>query len=244
MAYPRLPGAEAAQQASQAAMLPWIFSVFLIAYAVAASTLALHPPPAIAKSKGLAWRLEDNWAQAEVHVQRRGQPEQPCAWKKGDGLFQCAEDSYAFVSPYAGYAAGQAQTCTWLHPLPGGATTILRWPKTTIGNHLQMRLALLDEVGPGTPVQLKAFVDNRQVVAVSATEGRELGFAQADLPTGPATSEFRLEIQAADNAWRLACAQVWMTGERALGHATPGATDKAVPAAGNPPRDPVTRRVP
>lgn len=183
-------------------------------YALAACVLALSPPrdPPLPA----AFRLDDRLPQAKVTVRVPGQPERPCTWLPGDRVFSCAADSYAFVGPYAGFADGRALRCTWLHPQPGGATTILRWHDVALGDRVQARLALLDEVGPGAEVRVKVLASDQLVGTLTSTESREPALLDAPVPPGPSRGELRLELTAADHAWRLACVDLLMAGIRSV----------------------------
>jgi hypothetical protein len=186
----------------------------LAVYAFAATSLAVTPLRDPSPPRGFL--LDDKLAQAQVSVRAPGLPERPCTWHPGDHLFSCAQDSYAFVGPYAGYANGRAVRCTWLHPQPGGATTILRWKDVALGNHVDARLALLDEVGPGAEVRVRLLATDQPIGTLTATESREPGTLDAAVPPGPARGELRLELTAADHAWRLACVDLLMSGVRTV----------------------------
>jgi hypothetical protein len=150
---------------------------------------------------------------AQVGV-RRGLDEQPCAWSAAERSFRCNPESYAFVGPYAGWASGRARACTWLHPLPGGATTVLRWADVVWRGRLQVELALLDDVGPGAEVHLQIWAGEQRIAEAQVASGREPFTLDqpVQLPTA-SHGPLRLEVEARDHAWRLACAQVRIVPE-------------------------------
>lgn len=172
-------------------------------------------PPTVNPTLAAAplFSLERDLPRAQVGV-RRGVDEQPCAWSATERSFRCGGESFAFVGPYAGWARGASQACTWLHPLPGGATTVLRWTDVPWRGQLQVELSLLDDVGPGAEVHLRLWAGEQALGDVQVASGREVGVLtqSLQLPQG-GHGPLRLEVTAHDHGWRLACAQVRLMPE-------------------------------
>lgn len=197
-------------------------ALLLLAYAVAAVALVGSAPAEPEAQRG--FHLDAALGAARATVRTPGQPERPCVWHPGDALFSCADDAYAFIGPYAGFVAGRAVRCTWLHPLPGGATTLLRWPDLALGDRVEGRVWLMEDVGPGAEVRVQVFAGGQPLGTMTTAESREPGILEAGVPPGPARGELRLELTASDHAWRLACLDLLMTGTR------------GAPRAATPPR--------
>ncbi len=189
-----------------------LLAVLLLAYAVAAVALGRSKPVQPEPARG--FRLDAALSKARASVRTPGQPERACVWHPGDRLFSCADDAYAFIGPYAGFVAGKAVRCTWLHPLPGGSTTLLRWPDLALGDHVEGRVSLMEDVGPGAEVRVQVFAGDHPLGTMTTAESREPGHLEAEVPPGPARGELRLELTASDHAWRLACVDLLMTGAR------------------------------
>jgi len=189
-----------------------LLAVLLLTYAVAAFALAWSRPAEPQSARG--FYLDTALSRARASVRAPGQAERPCVWNARDKRFSCADDAYAFIGPYAGFAAGKAVRCTWLHPLPGGATTILRWSDLALGDRVEGRVSLMEEVGMGAEVRVQIFADAQALGTMTTAESRQPGHLEADVPPGPARGELRLELTASDHAWRLACVDLLMKGTR------------------------------
>ena len=198
----------------------WV--ALVLAFLVAA--LVIGPPKTVdaAKRADAAFRADEHLATAKVSIKRAGGGEDPCTWDAGDGRWHCGAQDFAFVGPYAGLAGGRPERCLWLHPHPGGATTVVRWPDVNLGDHVEARLRLLDDVATGPATTLQVFAGGQLVGALTVTDGRDHPELDQDLTTGRGKGELRLEISAPGNDWRLACASVLMSGKRrAMGEAAP-----------------------
>ena len=216
-----------------------LWSVLAIALALTTLWLSTRGSGESPKSTEATFRAEQHLATATVSVRKPGSPDQPCTWQASDGRWHCGAQDFAFVGPYAGLAAGKPMRCLWLHPHAGGATTVVRWADLNLGDHVEARLRLLDDVASGPPTRLQIFAGGQSVGTLSAQDGRDHPELDVDLPVGKLRGELRLEISAADNDWRLACAEVLMTGKRrAMGEQPP------VDNAGAPPPAPNHRPAP
>ena len=206
-----------------------LWSMLALVATIAATWLSMRAGAEAPKLPDATFRAEEHLGTATVAVRKPGSPDQPCAWQPKDGRWHCGAQDFAFVGPYAGLAAGKPMRCLWLHPHPGGATTVVRWADLNLGDHVEARLRLLDDVGTGPPTRLQIFAGGQSAGTLTAADGRDHPELDVDLPTGRTRGELRLEITASDNDWRLACAEVLMTGKRrAMGEQPP--VDKALPA--------------
>lgn len=204
-----------------------LWSMLALVAAIAAFWLSYHEKSAHHPAPDATFRAEEHLNTALVSVRKPGAADQPCTWQPADGRWVCGAQDFAFVGPYAGVAAGKAMRCLWLHPHAAGATTIVRWPELNLGDHIEARLRLLDDVANGPPTRLQVFAGGQPVGTLSANDGRDHADLDADLPTGRMRGELRLEISTSNNDWRLACAEVLMTGKRrAIGEQAP--VDKAL----------------
>lgn len=226
MAYVKLNDSEARSPREAGWRLPsWLLVAVLGTYAVASMALTGTAGPTRPAAADNAFRLSDRLPSALVTVRTAGTPERPCKWHPGDRLFTCSDEGYAFVGPYAGFAAGRPLRCTWMHPLAGGSTTILRWPDVAFGDRVSGRVALLDDVGPGAEVRMQIVAAGQPIASVGAVESRQIGQFDDAIAAGPPRGELRLELSASDHAWRLACVELLMTGRRKPG-AQPAVTEK------------------
>lgn len=208
------------QSASVTPLGLWI----VVATAFAMAALVVGPPDARgpAEPPTAEFRVEDHLSTAKVAIRRSGGGEDPCTWVEADGRWHCGAQDFAFVGPYVGLAAGKPMRCLWLHPHPGGATTVIRWPELNLGDHIEARLRLLDDVATGPVTTLQIFAGEQAVGSLSVTDGREHPDMDKDLTTGRGKGELRLELTSPANDWRLACAEVLMTGRRrSVGEAAP-----------------------
>ena len=215
MAWTRLELRDRTLTPEAAAQTPiglWTMLAFVVA--IVAFLLSLGGDPEARKTPDATFRAEEHLRAAAVAVRRVGGQEEACTWHEVDGRWHCGGQDFAFVGPYAGLAAGRPLRCLWLHPHAGGATTVVRWPELNLGDHLEARLRLLDDVGPGQPVQLHIFASGQALGTLTAAEGRDHPDLDVDLPAGRRRGELRLEISVSENDWRLACAEVLMTGQR------------------------------
>lgn len=213
-----------------------LWSMLALAVAIAALWLAQRHPAEVQKPADATFHAEERLATATVAVRKAGSPELPCTWQPADGRWHCGAQDFAFVGPYAGLAAGKPMRCLWLHPHAGGATTIVRWADLSLGDHLEARLRLLDDVASGPPTRLQIFAGGQSLGTLTAQDGRDHPDLDVDLPMGHLRGELRLEISATDNDWRLACAEVLMTGKRrAMGTLQPvGAVARPVSPVARP----------
>ena len=203
-----------------------LWTMLALTVAVVAFSLAVGAESESPKAPDATFRAEEHLLSAVVGIRRSGSAEQPCTWHAEDGRWHCGGQDFAFVGPYAGVAAGRPLRCMWLHPHAAGATTVVRWPELNLGDHLEAHFRLLDDVGPGQPTRLQIFASGQSIGTLVATDGRDHPDLDVDLPIGRNKGELRLEISVADNDWRLACAEVLMTGKRrGIGDA-PIAVDK------------------
>jgi hypothetical protein len=143
--------------------------------------------------------LDQTLATAKVSIRRNG-AETPCTWRAADKRWQCAPDSYAFVGPYAGIAAGKSLTGLWIHPLPG-ATTVLR-TKVPARGLLTAPLGLVDDAPPGTPLQVQLFLADKPIGTLRVTDGLQTDTEALQMAVGK-QAELRVEVSAPDHAWRL-----------------------------------------
>lgn len=232
----------AAPQAASATPVG-LWTVLALTAAIAAFWLSTRANADTQKAPDATFRVEEHLGTAAVSVRKVGTPDQPCSWQANDGRWHCGAQDFAFVGPYAGLAAGRPVRCLWLHPHAGGAATVVRWPDLNLGDHLEARLRLLDDVAGGQPTRLQIFAAGQSVGLLSAVDGRDHPDLDVDLPTGRTRGELRLEISAGDNDWRLACAEVLMTGKRrAMGDQPP--IDKALQYAPPARHDQNSRQLP
>ncbi len=233
MAWTRLELRDRAAPPQAASTTPiGLWTILALSAAIAALWLSLRAPADAQNAPDATFRAEEHLSTAVVSVRKPGSAEQPCTWQPGDGRWHCGAQDFAFVGPYAGLAAGKPIHCLWLHPHAGNAMTIVKWPELNIGDHLEARLRLLDDVASGQATRLQIFAAGQSVGTLTAMDGRDHPDLDVDLPNGRMRGELRLEISAGDNDWRLACAEVLMTGKRrAPGEQTP--IDK--PLARTPP---------
>jgi len=201
---------------SQPARTPAIglLALLLALHAAVTWGLTLLPATVPPRANADVFRLDDQLARAEVSV-RSGGTTRACAWHSGDKRFTCSQDPWSFVGPYAGQTDGRALRCTWMHPQAGGAVTVLRWPDVQLGDRVRGRLALLDDVGPGADVHLRVFADDHPLLDATTAESRAVAEFEAQVPPGKPRAPLRVELSTADHAWRLACAELVMTGRRA-----------------------------
>ncbi len=228
MAWTRLELRDRAAPPQAASSTPiGLWTILAVAAAATAIWLTSQTTSDRQKAPDGTFRVEEHLSTAVVTVRKPGSAEQPCTWQPSDGRWHCGAQDFAFVGPYAGLAAGKPVRCLWLHPHAGGATTVVRWPDLNLGDHLEARLRLLDDVASGQPTRLQVFAAGQSVGTLSALDGRDHPDLDVDLPNGRLRGELRLEISATDNDWRLACAEVLMTGKRrAMGDQPP--TDKTL----------------
>ena len=206
---------KAGQQARPPRPLPiGLLALLLGMHAAGTFAVARMPPLPHGHAQAEAFSLADNLATADASIRTAGTT-RPCVWHRGDKRFTCAADPWAFVGPYAGQTDGRTLRCTWMHPQPGGAVTVLRWPNVALGERVRGRLALLDDVGPGADVHLRVFADDAQILDAVTSESRAVAEFDAPLPPGRPMAPLRIELTTADHAWRLACAELVMTGQRA-----------------------------
>ena len=191
-----------------------LWSMLALAVAIAAFWLASRAEADAQKAPDSTFRAEEHLSTANVSVRKSGSPDLPCTWQASDGRWHCGAQDFAFVGPYAGLAAGEPIHCLWLHPHAGGATTVVRWPDLNLGDHIEARLRLLDDVAGGQPTRLQVFAAGQSLGTLSAVDGRDKPDLDEDLPYGRVRGELRLEISTSNNDWRLACAEVLMTGKR------------------------------
>ncbi len=223
MAWTRLELRDRTAPPQAASMTPiGLWTILALVVACAAFWLAMRANADFHKAPDATFRAEEHLSTATVAVRKPGAADVPCTWQASDGRWHCGAQDFAFVGPYAGLAAGKPMRCLWLHPHAGGATTVVRWPDLNLGDHLEARLRLLDDVASGQPTRLQIFAAGQSVGTLSASDGRDRPDLDVDLPNGRMRGELRLEIAAGDNDWRLACAEVLMTGKRrAMGEQAP-----------------------
>ncbi len=172
------------------------------------------PAPAVATA--VVFDAMTQLAGASATIKRRG-PASPCTWLPTPGRFRCGTEAWAYVGPHAGRSGGRAVRCLWMHPQPGGATTVLRWDKVQVGANVHARAALLKGAGDGKAVSVRVLVDGRKVVSTSVKDEWRRGEADADVPPGAREADVRIEVDAGDNRWRMVCVDVWMSGTRTSG---------------------------
>ncbi len=223
MAWTRLELRDRAAPPQAASTTPiGLWTILALAVAIVAIWLSIRAGADAQKPPDATFRAEEHLAAAVVTVRKPGAPEQPCTYQASDSRWHCGAQDFAFVGAYAGLAAGKPMRCLWLHPHAGGAATIVRWPDLSLGDHLEARLRLLDDVGAGQPTRLSIFAAGNALGTLTAVDGRDHADLDVDLPNGRTRGELRIEIAAGDNDWRLACAEVLMTGKRrATGEQTP-----------------------
>ncbi len=199
-----------------------LWTILTLVVAIASLWLSFRGNAENAKGPDATFRAEEHLNTATVSVRKPGSADQPCTWQPSDGRWHCGAQDFAFVGPYAGLAAGKPVRCLWLHPHAGGATTIVRWPEVNLGDHLEARFRLMDDVAAGQPTRLQIFTAGQSLGTLTVTDGRDRPDLDVDLPNGRTRGELRLEISTGNNDWRLACAEVLMTGKRrAVGEQTP-----------------------
>ena len=202
-----------AQPAAVSAPLPLgLLALLVLIYGAVTAALTLSsPPPPLRNAE--TFELRDRLSGAQASIRTAGTT-RACTWHSGDQRFSCADDPWAFIGPYAGQTDGRALRCTWMHPQPGGATTVLRWTDIAMGERVSGRLALMDDVGPGADVHLRVFADESPVLDAVTSESRAAAQFDSELPPGGTRGNLRIELTTADHAWRLACAELVMTGQR------------------------------
>lgn len=209
-----LPSRKMQPAAVSAPMPLGLYALLVLLYAGVTGTLALASPTTTARAQNVeTFEMRDRLSGAQAYIRTAGTT-RACTWHSGDQRFTCADDPWAFIGPYAGQTDGRALRCTWMHPQAGGATTILRWNDIAMGERISGRLALMDDVGPGADVHLRVFVDESPVVDAVTPESRAAAQFDSELPPGGTRGNLRVELTAADHAWRLACAELVMTGQR------------------------------
>lgn len=207
-------------------VLTILFTIVAVVVQVKQRAETVKPPDA-------TFRAEEHLRAAQVTIRRPGGAEDACHYADEDARWHCGAQDFAFVGGYAGLAAGRPFRCLWLHPHPGGATTVLRWPDLSLGDHLEAHLRLLDDVAPGPPTRLQVFAAGQSLGTLTASDGREHPDLDVDLHAGSGHGELRVEISAPSNDWRLACAEILMTGHRRAVGAPPAPLD--VPLKYTPP---------
>ncbi|MSQ82252.1 MAG: hypothetical protein EXR77_04945 [Myxococcales bacterium] len=156
--------------------------------------------------------LERDLQLAQVSVVR-GDRATPCTWTD-DHRFSCDAQPWAFVGPYGSHTAGKARRCIWIHPLAGGAPTELVWPKQPLGARLVASIGLVDDAGPGSPVEMTIASGATVLATLRSSDSRELDTKEAKLPPGPAIAPLRIQVRTPDHTLRMACIDVRMYGER------------------------------
>jgi hypothetical protein len=188
-------------------------ATLLLIYAAAAAWLASRGAAAEPLPPDRVFLLHRTLQRAQAAVRQDGQ-ERPCVWHPGDRRFVCGPETWAFVGPYAGFAGGKPTRCVWAHPQPGGGAIVLRFADEVLGERVEGRVALLDEVGSGADVTLRVLAGGDEVGSATASEGREPARFDAKLPPGPPRGELRIEVVAREHFWRHACIEVLMLGRR------------------------------
>lgn len=145
---------------------------------------------------------------------RAGRKERGCTWLPDPGRFRCGREGWATIGPHAGRSGGKALHCLWMHPQAKGATTLLTWKSVAMGARVHARISLLKGAGDGKPVTLKVRVDERLLVSASTKDEWLRGEADAAIFPGRSSATVRLEVEASNNRWRMACVELWMTGKR------------------------------
>jgi hypothetical protein len=202
----------------------WSAGLAMLLYTAAAVTLMAWGPLEPRPPRHDVFVLERELPKAAVSVSVPGSTgERTCEWQLRDQRFVCGTEPWAFVGPLAGYAAGEAMRCTWMHPLPGGATTILRFRDTALGDLVTGRLALLDEVGDGADVTVRVFASGTQVVQAAVDRSRKPSDFHGNIEAGPPRGELKIELRSSDHHYRHACLALQMTGSRRA----PPAPDRA-----------------
>jgi hypothetical protein len=191
-----------------------LWTILTVVVALASIWLSFRGNSENVKGVDATFRAEEHLSTATVAVRRPGAADQPCTWQAATGRWLCGAQDFAFVGPYAGLAAGKPVRCLWLHPHAGGATTVVRWSELNLGDHLEARFRLMDDVAGGQPTRLQIFAAGQSLGTLTVNDGRDHPDLDVDLPTGRTKGELRLEISAGNNDWRLACAEVLMTGKR------------------------------
>ncbi|MFZ4577689.1 MAG: hypothetical protein ACOYOB_04755 [Myxococcota bacterium] len=193
----------------------WSAGLALVLYAAVAVALVAWGPVEPRAARHDVFLLERELPKAAVSVGLPGtSDERSCEWRPQDQRFVCGTEPWAFVGPLAGYAGGEALRCTWMHPLPGGATTILRFRDTGLGDKITGRLALLDEVGDGAEVSVRVFAAGTQVVQARVNQSRKPADLLGKIEAGAPRGELRIELRSSDHHYRHACLALQMTGTR------------------------------
>ncbi|MCO4759930.1 MAG: hypothetical protein KC502_00370 [Myxococcales bacterium] len=144
----------------------------------------------------------------------RGKAAAPCQWLPNPGRFRCGKAAWAFVGPYAGRGSGEGMRCLWVHPQADNKPTVLRWDRVPVGAKAHAKIALLTGSGGGKAVSLRVNLNDELLLSTSVNDEWRPGEDSADIKPGPRTASLTVEFAASNNRWRMACAQVWMTGKR------------------------------
>jgi len=169
-----------------------------LAAVLAGWLLQSHTPIADAAPPA-QFALQEAASTAKVSVRKGGQ-ETPCPLDPGSRRWQCSKDSYAFVGPYAGIAAGEALTGWWVHPMPG-ATTVARFTAPCSGV-LRATLGLVDDAPAGAQLNVQIRAADKSLGSLGVSTPLQNGTLEAVLDHGK-TCTIELEISAADHAWRM-----------------------------------------
>lgn len=185
-------------------------AVTLCSYAILATAIDSQEPAAPAAATFSAFDAID---QAQVSTGTRGD-RATCEPRPDEHRFVCGPQDWNWVGQHAGRSAGEALRCLWVHPLPKRARRTLVWQQAPIGAVLRARLALLAGSGDGAAVQVRVYLGDALIATLQAADEHTMGELERTLEPGPAQEELRIEVDAADSRWRLACLQFEMTGAR------------------------------
>ena len=175
-------------------------AVLLTLAAVLAGWLLQSHTPLADTTPPAQFVLQEAARTAKISVRKGGQ-ETPCPYDASSRRWQCGKDSFAFVGPYAGFAAGEPLTGWWVHPMPG-ATTVARFSAPCNGV-LHATLGLVDDAPAGARLQAQINAGDQSVGIVGVSGPLQNGTLEAVLDQGKSCA-LRVEVSAPDHAWRMA----------------------------------------
>lgn len=138
----------------------------------------------------------------------------------------CTKHPWQWAGPFVDRFNGRAQRCIWAHPPHAPQHLELTWTAVALGDAVTVTVSLLERAGAGRPVNVRLFVDGQLLVRGSVSDPRAPAELSVAVAPGRARADVRIEIDAPDNSWRLACVRLMMHGQRQL----KGGRDAAVRA--------------